>query len=320
MDHEMEIEVFRTGDYGVRGSYSESDLQRMAEGYDPARHEAPVTVDHLQDGPALGWVRGLRQSGSSLLARLGGMNEAFMEQLKSGAFKKRSVEFYREFEGVQSPYLKALTFLGAGAPVVKGMADPVFSDSAELLWLGFDESKDEAHVVAVDDSDAGDAAEVVSVSGADVAMSEEVTEQQEQQAQQELEDLLASGRDVAARFCERLNQEGRLLPAWSGVGEFIARLDDGAEFCFSEGVELKTLRGWFCDFLQGLSPMVPQGELMREAGVGLAVESESVPLVGKGVSIDADSLALHSEVCRYQQEHPQSNYGEALCAVASMRG
>ena len=35
MDHEMEIEVFRAGDYGPRGRYSEEDLERIAADYDP---------------------------------------------------------------------------------------------------------------------------------------------------------------------------------------------------------------------------------------------------------------------------------------------
>jgi hypothetical protein len=39
MNANMEIEVFRAGDYGPKGIYSPDDLQRIASDYDPARHE-----------------------------------------------------------------------------------------------------------------------------------------------------------------------------------------------------------------------------------------------------------------------------------------
>src|SRR5690606_32066987 len=52
--NELELEIFRAGDYGPRGRWSEADLDRLAAGYDPALHEAPVTLDHAQTGPALG--------------------------------------------------------------------------------------------------------------------------------------------------------------------------------------------------------------------------------------------------------------------------
>ncbi|MFW5864375.1 MAG: hypothetical protein ACOCVT_02880 [bacterium] len=131
MDKEMEVEVFRAGDYGSRGKFSEEDLDRIVEDYDPATHEAPVTVDHQQDGPAFGWVRGLRRVGNKLLARLGGLDAEFRKKLETGAFKKRSIEMYRKLEDTGRPYLKALSFLGAASPVVKGLADPVFSEDYE---------------------------------------------------------------------------------------------------------------------------------------------------------------------------------------------
>ena len=50
--NEIELEVFRVGDYGDKGAFSEDDLDRIAADYDPAVHEAPVTIDHQQAGTA----------------------------------------------------------------------------------------------------------------------------------------------------------------------------------------------------------------------------------------------------------------------------
>ena len=151
---EFELEVFRAGDYGGRGAYSEEDLDRIAEDYNPSEHEAPVTVDHHQEGPALGWVRSLRRAGNTLIARLGGMASEFLAQIRSGAFKKRSIELYRNAPWSGRPYLRALSFLGACPPVVKGLADPVFAEGGKgersgmepggsgadgAAWIAFDD-------------------------------------------------------------------------------------------------------------------------------------------------------------------------------------
>ncbi len=54
----LELEIFRAGDYGAKGTYSETDLDTIAQDYNPARHEAAVTVDHEQSAapPTAGWV------------------------------------------------------------------------------------------------------------------------------------------------------------------------------------------------------------------------------------------------------------------------
>ncbi|MBI1292286.1 hypothetical protein GC173_13775 [bacterium] len=126
---ELIIEVFRAGDYGPKGSYTEADLDTIADDYQANRHEAPVTLDHRQDGPAHGWVRSLRRVGDRLLATIGRISPALAALIGSGAYKKRSVELYRRFAETGRPYLKAVSFLGAAAPEVKGLADPAFAES-----------------------------------------------------------------------------------------------------------------------------------------------------------------------------------------------
>ena len=48
MTPNLELEIFRAGDYGDKGSWGEGELDQLAADYDPALHEAPVTLDHAR--------------------------------------------------------------------------------------------------------------------------------------------------------------------------------------------------------------------------------------------------------------------------------
>jgi hypothetical protein len=126
----LDIEVFRAGDYGTRGRFADADLDAIAADYSPQRHEAPVTLDHRQDGPADGWVAALRRIGDRLVATLTQLSPRLRSLLASGAYRKRSVELYRAHRDTGRPYLKAVSFLGAAAPEVKGLADPIFAEQS----------------------------------------------------------------------------------------------------------------------------------------------------------------------------------------------
>ena len=338
MEHEIEVEVFRAGDYGPRGVYSEEDLARIASDYEPGVHEAPVTVDHRQEGPALGWVRSLRRTGKVLLARLGALNGEFIEQLRTGAFKKRSIELYRAAEWTGRPYLRSLTFLGACPPAVKGLADLIFAESPDGNWIEFDEEENATSVApqgaeetkgdqsedsgpAFAESDAAKEVpsndDAITDEGAVIANAETWSEN----AEASHSSLITpdSSFDDVTHFCEKLQNEGRFLPAWSerGIERFLILLDNANPVSFSESAESsQTLRAWFQDFLRSLPPFVPMGESAAQFSGG-RYGNEPVGFVERnGVRIDPESLSLHQRVMRYIENYPQVTYGEALRAVA----
>jgi len=151
MNHEtdtMELEIFRAGDYGPKGNWSEESIARIADSYDATVHEAPVTLDHAQQGPADGWVKTVHRAGNRLVATLHRISPRLRELLGSGAYRKRSVELYRELPATGGPYLKALSFLGAAAPEVKGLADPLFREGNAQPpdVVAFDESSPRSSV------------------------------------------------------------------------------------------------------------------------------------------------------------------------------
>lgn len=130
---DLDIEVFRAGDYGPKGRYSPDDLGRIAADYDAAQHEAPVTVDHAQNGPAAGWVSALRQMGDRLVATLTRLTPDLRAALRNATLRKRSIELDRSFAATGRPYLKAVSFLGAAPPEVKGLRDPLFAEGTEVV-------------------------------------------------------------------------------------------------------------------------------------------------------------------------------------------
>lgn len=131
-----DVEVFRAGKYGAKGDFTEADLDKIVQRYEPSSHEAPVTVDHAESGPAAGWVTSVKRVGASIFASLN-LHKDFGKLVREGTFKKRSVELYRSPLG-----LKAVTFLGAMSPAVKGMRDIAFSEGRESVTFDDDATID----------------------------------------------------------------------------------------------------------------------------------------------------------------------------------
>jgi len=123
------IEVFRAGDY-PQGSISIEDLDDMVNSYNVRTFEAPVTKDHEQEGPAYGWVSAIKREGATLLTKFSQVSETLKNWIKTGAYKKRSAEIYKNFQGTGKKYLRAVSFLGATSEQVKGMKPIAFAEGA----------------------------------------------------------------------------------------------------------------------------------------------------------------------------------------------
>lgn len=142
------IEVFRAGSQidttGNSITFGQSDIAAMAENYNPAKHEAPLTLGHpVDDKPAYGWVQSLHATPDGRLMMLAKqIDPAFAESVKQGRYKKRSASFYPP-QNPNNPipgtwYLKHIAWLGSAPPAVKGMADVGFSDGVPDGLVTFD--------------------------------------------------------------------------------------------------------------------------------------------------------------------------------------
>lgn len=314
--NDIEIEIFKKGDYGAKGSYSEEDLEQIARDYNPSVHEAPVTIDHAQSGPALGWVASLRHSGGRLYARLKNLNEKLLALIKSGALKKRSAELYKSIRETNRPYLRALSFLGAMIPEVKSLDDPIFSgekDSYIPLLFESDEDNDMSGAQACESEKSE-----ISQNSASKKTNPE-TEQDECRVVDIYPDranLMQKLRQKEIEaFCEGAKRAGKLLPAWeeAGIVEFLMRLDDSNSVLFAEGRQT-TLLEWFKNMIESMPPLV----FFSEASSPLTPPSCPMPhLPGrtKPERINPASVDLYYRARMYMEMNPEITYSDALKRV-----
>jgi len=130
------LAVFRAGNY-PQGDWPVERVAKAVAAYDPGLHRAPLTDDHRQQGPAFGWFDEFFLEGDRLFTNLDTDTitpEGFAE-IQSGRWGPPSIEFYPEDHPANpvpgTPYIKAVTMLGAKPPQIKGL-DPVRFSEAEL--------------------------------------------------------------------------------------------------------------------------------------------------------------------------------------------
>jgi hypothetical protein len=152
-----DIAIFRAGTHrdlhGRDLSFSATDLQQIADSYDPVAARAPMVIGHPKtDDPAYGWVTGLRvDEAGQLRAVLDQVEPAFAGQVRAGRYRNVSASLWPPgHPNNPKPagwYLRHVGVLGAAAPGVTGLppielaADDgahVFEFSAENRYAWMD--------------------------------------------------------------------------------------------------------------------------------------------------------------------------------------
>lgn len=133
----MEFEIFKTGIHtssnGITKEYTIEDLDKIVQSYDPSKYEAPIVIGHPKNNaPAYGWIESLKRVGDHLIAKAKQIVPEFMDALKKGLYKKRSISLNPDGT------LRHVGFLGAAPPAVKGLADIKFSDDEKLVEYQID--------------------------------------------------------------------------------------------------------------------------------------------------------------------------------------
>ncbi len=130
------IEIFRVGRHtdaaGNTREWTENDLQKIVDNYNPQEHEAPVVIGHPKDNaPAFAWVESMKLQGGKLYMKMKQVADEFADMLKNGRFKKRSIALYPDMT------LRHVGFLGATPPAVKGLKDIDFTGGDEPVVYEF---------------------------------------------------------------------------------------------------------------------------------------------------------------------------------------
>lgn len=142
------VHIFKAGTYTLTGAdgkketltYSESDVQQMADNANALLaaklHEPPAKLGHDEDQafakmaglPAVGWVKRVVAKGMNLYADFSKVPAVLAEAIQRGRYRHISSEIYDPAQtaatfgdAVKGFTLRAVAFLGADVPVVKGM-------------------------------------------------------------------------------------------------------------------------------------------------------------------------------------------------------
>ncbi|MCC5644781.1 DUF2213 domain-containing protein [Nostoc sp. CHAB 5824] len=136
----QEIEIFAAGTHtsfnGVTVTLNESDLDAIANSYNPDLFDAPAVVGHPRDNsPAYAWADSVKRVGSKLVATFRDWDTDFQEAVKNKRYKKISASFYTP-DSPSNPkpgshYLRHVGFLGGMAPSVKGLKSVAFAEVEE---------------------------------------------------------------------------------------------------------------------------------------------------------------------------------------------
>lgn len=314
------IEVFRAGtrtaDNGQTYTITPADIAAAAAAYDPALHEAPLTVGHPEHNlPAYGWVSGLQADGDVLrISSYGQVEPQFAEMVQAGRFKKRSFSFYQPTDpsnpkpGVWYP--RHVAFLGAQPPAVKGLKDIQFSEAADAVNFS-DPVEPQEHTPMDEETKkklaAAEEAAAKANAERDAAL-KRATDAEGQVAnfaEQTKRDRHASH----VSFAEGEVKAGRLLP--KDQAACVAVLDSLAAsepVEFSEGDAKKKVSP--VDFVKGLISLAKPKVQFGEFANG------NLPEVGAG-SAKGKSDAEIDQAAKAYAAQQKVSYSEALTAVTA---
>jgi broad specificity phosphatase PhoE/FtsZ-binding cell division protein ZapB len=139
------VSAFRSGLHtdsdGVAHLWEVPDLQIIAQQYNkavepgnPERHVAPVVLGHPKDdSPAYGWISKAKAVGDKLYLKLSEMQPEFVDALKRGLYKTRSISLYPDLN------IRHIGFLGGSVPAVKGLGPFKFAETKEYKTYEFEE-------------------------------------------------------------------------------------------------------------------------------------------------------------------------------------
>lgn len=328
-------EVFRAGTYTVQDSanpsgkkevtFSEEDVQAIVDLYDRNFLDAPITIDHVKIGPAFGWVEELKKEGPVLLASFGDVVDSFAEAVQKKQYKRVSAEILPSVttEKGKGPYLRAVSFLGASSPAVKGLKEVQFSENEESVYVDFDEVSEPVTATSNNDvtinfsTPSGEKVLVVSPSQKPVidALLLEFADMEaaRKTAEGNLNKLRLSYRkNEYQTFLNERIAYGNLTPAQlPDILKILETLDAVNQFSDVEGSE-------FDRFKKTLIAMPKFVQVNTEFATNHGadnVELTSADNIENFSNADPSRLALHKEVLAYAKKH-SITYGEALSKIS----
>lgn len=335
------VDIFRVGNYGAKGTFTEADVDRVVANYSPSTHEAPATVGHPKhDLPAYGWVSAIRRAGDLLQARFSQVEPQFDEMVEAGRFKHRSAAFYKDAAG-KIVNLRHVAFLGAQPPEVKGLKPVQFEDegqdSTEVEFQEEDMSQENANlidrIIATIEAKFGKTPATATgttfsedqvkqlvataVNDAVTPFKAELAAHTATFSESQKAAATAKTRGRAADAIAKLKTAGKWIPAFEKMGlgvvfAELAKTTDVVEFGEGDAKKSQTPLDTFVTFMEGLPSIVPSAAVYTGQQVTAAKTSKGVNAGPAGV--DANSVKLHEATVAFAEEN-KVDYGIALGKV-----
>lgn len=315
-----DIEVFRPGrhidDQGGIHDFSPADVADIAASYNPALHEAPLTVGHPEhDRPAYGWVEGAHVNDEGRLAIASrDVEPQFAEMVAQRRFAKRSAAFYPPSHPKNPTpgkwYLRHVAFLGAQPPAIAGLKEIQFADDAAGL-VCFSEASSEGqptqeHRTMSDQEKAAIAR--AEKAEADALAAQAAAKAAQDQLAQFAEQQRTARHAGFVAFAESQVQAGKLAPKDRDM--CVATLEavaDAAPVQFAEGGTTRSVSPatWLQGLIANAAPVVQFGEFAPGAAAG---QRHAPP---------KDDAELDARAQAYARDNKVS-YAEAVAAVVSI--
>ena len=129
--------IFRAGDYGKKGKYTQADIAALAATVTSPGDAVPICIGHPgENAPAFGWVSQLKAEGDTLYGMCTDVIPAVDAAVQANAYPNVSVAFYKHRDG--SRRLRHLGLLGAMPPEIQGLRDAQFGNE-EFEEFSFNE-------------------------------------------------------------------------------------------------------------------------------------------------------------------------------------
>ncbi|OGI00464.1 MAG: hypothetical protein A2Y25_11995 [Candidatus Melainabacteria bacterium GWF2_37_15] len=246
------VEIFRAGEQtdsvGNTRDWTESDLEKIVNQYNAKKHEAPVVIGHpKENAPAFGWVEDLKTDGRVLFAKFKQLVPEFIDAVKNGMYKKRSISLYPDFT------LRHVGFLGAIPPAVKGLADIQFNET-DNITIEFS----------------------TPTRGADqmIEKDRKINELRAQLRAEQKKNRVAEFKE----FAGKLHSEGRIVSELqNNVVELMEALYETGEYNFSDGRTNTLVK--FKEYLKKQPKIVEFGEKVKEEKISGSKASEQLNIL-----------------------------------------
>lgn len=274
------VEIFKPGTHramdGTEATYSEAMLRVAAAAYDPALYKAPIVIGHPEmDAPAYGWVQALEYSDGVLSAWVDEVEPSLADAVAGGRYRNVSAAFWLP-DAPNNPkpgvlYLRHVGFLGAAAPVVKGLRTVSFAAGGA------------GAVSFIREAGPAALAEAPGAPGG----AEDLARRQ-----------AAVARAEVRLFCDRLQAEGRLVPALRGMAEavLLSAPEDGVvAFAETDGGQVAGYRAGLMKLLALMPKAVEFGEVARAEDDGTAPGRAFAPPAGFRVDPARADLLTRAE-------------------------